>query len=57
MSGQSTYEFLRQLADSWGLLAMVIVFLVLALWPFRPGSRHRNSEAANSIFKEETDGE
>jgi cytochrome c oxidase cbb3-type subunit 4 len=57
MSGHSTYEVLRHLADSWGLLAMVIVFLVLALWPFRPGSRHRNSEAANSIFKEETDGE
>ncbi len=53
----STYEMLRQLADSWGLLAMLITFLVLALWPFRPGAQKRNHDAATMIFKDENDGE
>lgn len=57
MSYHSTYEFLRQLADSWGLLAMMAVFLTLALWPFRPGAKVRNHEAARLIFKDENDGE
>ena len=57
MSGHSTYETLRHLADSWGLLAMLLVFLVLAVWPFRPGAGARNRDAASVIFKDETDGE
>lgn len=56
MSVHSTYEFLRHLADSWGLLAMVGVFLILGLWPFRPGARERNREAANLIFKDDSHG-
>lgn len=56
MSQHSTYETLRQLADSWGLLAMVVAFTVLALWPFRPGARDRNRDAAMSIFKDEDNG-
>ena len=55
MNAHSTYEFLRHLADSWGLLAMVAVFLVLGLWPFRSGAKSRNHEAANLIFKDEPD--
>ncbi|NML94125.1 cbb3-type cytochrome c oxidase subunit 3 [Novosphingobium olei] len=57
MSTHSTYDLLRHLADSWGLVAMGIVFLVLCLWPFRPGARVTNDEAATSIFKDENDGE
>ena len=57
MSDHSTYDFLRHLADSWGLLAMLISFLVLTLWPFRPGAKSRNHEAATAIFKDENDGE
>jgi len=53
----STYEFLRQIADSWVLAGMSVVFLVLVAWPFRPGSKPRNHEAANLIFKDENDGE
>ncbi|MBT0669983.1 cbb3-type cytochrome c oxidase subunit 3 [Novosphingobium profundi] len=56
MSSHSTYDMLRHLADSWGLLAMLVVFLVLVAWPFRPGNRHRNDEAATMIFKDENDG-
>ena len=53
----STYEFLRQLADSWVLLAMVPVFMALIFWPFRSGARDRNHEAATLIFKDDSDGE
>ncbi len=56
MSTHSTYELLRQLADSWGLMAMVVVFLGLIAWPFRPGARKHSDEAATMIFKDENDG-
>lgn len=56
MSPHSTYDTLRHFADSWGLLVMVASFLVLILWPFRPGMRERNNEAATMIFKDENDG-
>jgi cytochrome c oxidase cbb3-type subunit IV len=48
-----TYSFLRHLADSWFLLAMVLGFLGLCLWAFRPGSRKTHEDAANSIFRNE----
>jgi len=57
MTSHSLYETLRHFADSWGLLVMFGVFLVLALWPFRPGAHQRNHEAAHSIFKDDDDGE
>ena len=57
MNAHSTYEALRHFADSWGLAAMVVTFLVLALWPFRPSAREDNEAAANMIFKDEDDGE
>lgn len=57
MSGHSTYETLRHLADSWGLLAMLIVFVTLCAWPFRPGAHNRNEQAARAIFEDENDGE
>ena len=53
----SLYETLRQFADSHALVAMTLVFLVLCAWPFRPGSRRRNDEAALSIFKDASHGE
>jgi len=57
MSLHSTYEALRHLADSWGLVAMAIVFVGLAAWPFRRGARDQNRTAAHLIFKDENDGE
>ncbi len=56
MSAHSTYDALRHLADSWGLLVMSLVFLGLAAWPFRRGAKGRNDAAANIIFKDENDG-
>jgi cytochrome c oxidase cbb3-type subunit IV len=53
VSPHSTYETLRHLADSWGLVAMAIVFLVLVAWPFRPSARSRNQSAATTIFEDD----
>ena len=57
MSDHSTYEALRHLADSWGLLIMFFVFAGLIAWPFRPSARKHNDEAAHIIFKDDGDGE
>jgi cytochrome c oxidase cbb3-type subunit IV len=57
VSVTSDYDALRHFADSWGLVAMGLVFLVLAAWPFRPGARAANEEAKHLIFKEDGDGE
>jgi cytochrome c oxidase cbb3-type subunit 4 len=57
VSGHSTYEALRQFADSWALLAMLLVFAACAVWPFRRGNRDRNESAAMMIFKDDDDGE
>lgn len=57
MNSHSTYEALRHFADSWGLLAMFLTFIVLVAWPFRPGAKDRNREAADQIFKDDNDGE
>ncbi len=56
MNAHSTYETLRHLADSWGLLTMMIVFLALCAWPFRPGGKRRSQDAAEAIFKDDSDG-
>ncbi len=57
MSEHSTYDALRHLADSWGLAVMFVVFLGLIIWPFRPGARKQNDDAANVIFKDDDHGE
>ena len=46
-----TYSFLRELADSWFLLAMTLGFLALCFWAFRPGSRALHQDVATSIFR------
>ena len=51
------YEQLRHFADSYGLVILMAVFLLLCLWPFRPGAKKRNRDAATSIFKGDSDGE
>jgi len=49
------YHSLRHFADSWGLVGMGIVFLILVGWTFLPGSGDRNRSAAHMIFDEERD--
>lgn len=42
------YDMLRQFADSWGLLYMMAIFLVVVFMILRPGAR-ANAEAAARI--------
>lgn len=51
MSLHSTYDALRHFADSWGLVAMAVSFVVFAAWPFRPGAGDRNTAAAQYILE------
>lgn len=48
-----TYSILRQLADSWGLLAMFAFFIGMVIWVFRPGSRKTHEDTANIPFRHE----
>jgi len=48
-----TYSFLRELADSWALLALFIFLAGVWLWAFRPGSRDLHADAADVIFRHE----
>jgi cytochrome c oxidase cbb3-type subunit IV len=47
-----SYDALRHFADSWGLVAMTILYLVLIGWHFRPGGKQRSQEATTMIFDE-----
>ena len=50
------YNDFRHFADSWGLLMMGILFLILIFWPFRKGASQRNDDAANIIFRDKDNG-
>ena len=45
------YTFLRQMADSWGLVAMFAFFIGAALFAFRPGSKSHYEDAARIPLK------
>lgn len=47
------YDALRHFADSWGLLAMTVAFLVLTGWTFLPAARRGGARAATSILEDE----
>ena len=46
-----TYTLLREFADSWMLLVLTLVFVVVIGWAFRPGSRAKQDDAARMIFR------
>ena len=48
-----TYSMLRQIADSWVLLAMVIFFIGAVIWAFRPGSTASQRDSADIPFRNE----
>ncbi|WP_299560791.1 cbb3-type cytochrome c oxidase subunit 3 [uncultured Sulfitobacter sp.] len=51
-----TYSLLREIADSWGLLAMFLFFLAVAFWAFMPSQSNARKEASMIPFKDyETD--
>ena len=50
-----TYSFLRELADSWVLLALCIFYVGAIAWAFRPGSRAVHDEIANIPLKDDSE--
>jgi cytochrome c oxidase cbb3-type subunit IV len=46
-----SYEALRHFADSWGLLLLTLVFLIVLVWINRPGSRDLYRSQAEIPFK------
>lgn len=48
------YSLLREFADSWVLLSLVLFFVGAVAWAFRPGSRGVHDDAASVPFRNET---
>ena len=47
------YSLLREFADSWALLALFGLFLVVVIWAFRPGSRAVHDDISQIPFRHE----
>ena len=47
------YETMRQMADSWGLLYLVISFVAIIAFTFRPGSKKTAEQIAQIPLKED----
>ncbi|MCF6234425.1 MAG: cbb3-type cytochrome c oxidase subunit 3 [Rhodobacteraceae bacterium] len=45
------YTFLRQLADSWALLALFAFLIGVFLWVLRPGATKQYRDTANIPFR------
>lgn len=50
----SEYDFLREFADSWGLLLLVILFLGIVIYTFRPGSARHHDRMAQLPLRHES---
>jgi cytochrome c oxidase cbb3-type subunit 4 len=50
------YDDLRHFADSWGLVAMGVLWLTFIGWAFLPRNRGRNRDAAHMIFEDSDHG-
>ncbi|MFK5997931.1 MAG: cbb3-type cytochrome c oxidase subunit 3 [Rhodobacterales bacterium] len=48
-----TYTILREIADSWVLLAMVAFFIIAVLFLFRPGAKTLQDDASMIPFRDE----
>lgn len=48
-----TYSILREVADSWVLLAMFTFFVLTVLWVFRPGNKEVHENIADIPFRHE----
>jgi cytochrome c oxidase cbb3-type subunit 4 len=53
----STYETMRQFADSWGLLAMFVFFAVVVVRVLMPGMKDQAKDASRIPFKDYADEE
>ena len=52
------YNDLRHIADSYGLMFLAAIFVLLVGWTFRRGARRDHERAATMLFDEQerTDG-
>ena len=55
------YTFLRELADSWGVLSLMLIFLGVIVYAFRPGTKALYKDISdipfrNDEFKEDDNG-
>ena len=50
-----TYSLLREIADSWVLLAMFLFFLAIAIWAYLPSQARFREEARQIPFRNDTD--
>lgn len=48
-----SYDALRHFADSWGLVAMTVMFLTFVGWTFLPRARAAHAHAATMILEDE----
>ncbi len=46
-----TYSILREFADSWALLAMVLIFAGIILYTMRPGAKKLHDDSAQIPFR------
>lgn len=51
----SFYEVFRHFADSYGLVMIFALYLLLCAWHFLPRAKANVEDAKNSIFKEDDD--
>lgn len=47
-----TYSFMREMADSWGLVAMMVFFIMVVLMLFRPSAKKQHEDASMIPFRE-----
>ncbi|MDP3897363.1 MAG: cbb3-type cytochrome c oxidase subunit 3 [Mesorhizobium sp.] len=47
------YHFMREFADSWGLLFLALFFVGVVIFAFRPGSKKQAEDAANIPLKDD----
>ena len=45
------YTFLRELADSWGMLSLLLIFLGIVDWAFRPGTKELYKDISDIPFR------
>jgi cytochrome c oxidase cbb3-type subunit 4 len=50
-----SYEALRHLADTWGLVMMGVCYVALVGWVLLPRARAANRRASEMIFDEDHD--
>ncbi|MBC6441974.1 MAG: cbb3-type cytochrome c oxidase subunit 3 [Rhodobacteraceae bacterium] len=48
-----TYTFLREFADSWVLLALILFYIGTIAWAFRPGARATHEEISRIPLRDD----